>query len=53
MRRIAAELGAGSGRVGALIEQQDLGEVVTEALAGLIGVAPRALAKFACRSLLL
>ena len=36
MGRVPAELGPGPGRVGALIEQQDLGEVVAQAGPGLI-----------------
>jgi hypothetical protein len=36
MGRIPAEFGPGLGRAGALIEEQDFGEVVAKALAGLL-----------------
>src|SRR6266702_1548233 len=36
MGRMPAELGPGPGRVGALVEQQDLGEVVAQAGSGLV-----------------
>jgi hypothetical protein len=39
MRWLPAEVGAGPGRGGALIEQQDLGEPVAEACPGLVSGA--------------
>ena len=43
MGRLPAELGAGPGRVGALVEEEDFGEVIAEACPGLrVGAGDRA-----------